>query len=250
MAGKRSDDPPESTGSMPAILQFDLQDFAFDMEGLPASACIFVCKPDTLLNLIGLEAAIASLTNAEKARSETYHFEIDRRAYIASHLLLRSTVAAVMAPLPQTARDGAHKMLRHPNARKKLWTSLSRRRGLVAVAISAEGTIGVDVEEIVTLRNPASVLEAFLDEPTLRAAMVRIETGDTRHFARCWTLIEAFTKASGEGLVAGMPKLRIENSGNGYRVGNALFAREAACALADDRHVIAAAWTERSPGAS
>jgi 4'-phosphopantetheinyl transferase len=227
-----------------AILQLDLQPFSFQITGLPAGVRIFLSKPDAFLAWLGRENALASLPANELARSEKYRVEADRHAYIASHVLLRFTVAAVLAGSHSNSpSDG---WSRSP---KKLWTSISRRRGLVAVATSSEGAIGVDVEEISTPRDAAGLLEGFLDQQTMEHVVDGLGVADPLLFARCWTLIEAFTKSSGEGLVSGMPKLCIQETQAGaYCLRGGDLDRRAVCVAADERHMVAVAWADRSRG--
>jgi phosphopantetheinyl transferase len=90
--------------------------------------------------------------------------------------------------------------------------SLSRRRGLVAVAVAGEAGIGIDVEETDMRDNAAEVLSPFLHPACLQDVAEWLEGGGPAALARLWTLIEACAKATERGLAAWTADLIIQRS--------------------------------------
>ena len=76
--------------------------------------------------------------------------------------------------------------------------SWSRSDGCLLLALSTDGPVGVDVETLRPVREPARVLEAVYP---MAIALGTLD--DPAHFFGAWTLLEAAVKATGRGLAAG-----------------------------------------------
>ncbi len=158
--------------------------------------------PSRLLGLLSPE----ELSTRAALRRDT-----DRDLYTAAHALARLAVAQVQRSTPNQddVVAAAHRrpyLPGHPD----LDLSLSHTDGLVAVAIARHARVGVDVESIHCrpLLIP-SVLsgrerEAIADAPELAGAA----------FSRYWTLKEAISKASGQGLQLPFGRLELSQLGS------------------------------------
>lgn len=156
---------------------------------------------------------------AEEERTRSQHFTRagDRLAYAAAHALLRSTLSQILgcsAPGLSIARDAMGKpFLPRPAARGISDFSLSHTDGLVALAISAEGTVGVDVEAMDRKNMPDRDFEAYglsAGEIALLSGLPAFEK--RRMFFALWTAREAVAKADGRGLSLPLASIRIECS--------------------------------------
>ncbi len=167
----------------------------------PACALYWGPVPD----ISDSEDLAAALSPAERAAATGFRLAADRAAYLFSHALLRYgldrppggpgrggdcfAVSAGGKPIDRTSPP---------------WHfSLSRRRGLAAVAISRDAPIGIDVEPLILDFDPMSVAREFFarqEWQSLAALPDRRRQADA--FDSLWTLKEAVVKATGQGLAA------------------------------------------------
>lgn len=147
----------------------------------------------------------ALLEPAEITRSERFHFDHDRRAYVAAHALGRVLLSSwwpAQAPAAWRFSLGDHGKpeVLVPAGAPRLRLNLSHTRGLVAAALTQDDPVGIDVEWLD--RAPASLDLArrfFAAAECARLEQMppeRLNDG----FLAFWTLKEAYVKAIGKGL--------------------------------------------------
>ena len=145
----------------------------------------------------------ACLAEAELAKADRFHFEVDRSTYLAAHWLLRNALTSVAGLPPQnwrfTVRPQGKPDVDAALGFGDLPFNLSHTRAFVACAISIGNDVGIDVEAL--SRNPdLDVADRFFSphEVAILRAMPPARQPET--FLRFWTLKEALIKATGEGL--------------------------------------------------
>lgn len=149
--------------------------------------------------------ALETLSEAERARASRFHFEADRRRFVASHAALRDILASYLGVEPSSLAfgEGPHgkPLLDAPEAGRSIRFSLSHSGGMALVAVSLGREVGVDVERV----RPREDLDGFAARyfsPHEREALARIPSDDRlRTFFETWTLKEAYLKACGDGLL-------------------------------------------------
>jgi len=150
-----------------------------------------------------LERWQAILDSQELARAQRFRFAVDRHAYVAAHALARSMLAEATATTPMAVRiveePGGKPRLAAALVRDCVQFSLSRSRSHVVCGLALTDELGVDVEST-DHADAITLAEHYFAPP--EAEMIRQAAPDRRGllFARLWTLKEAFTKATGEGL--------------------------------------------------
>jgi 4'-phosphopantetheinyl transferase len=152
-----------------------------------------------------VEAAVALLSDDERARFGRFVFARDRRDFAAAHALVRRALSAYAEVSPRAwtfewTAGGKPFLTPSQAGSPPLTFNLSHTRGLVACAVGREADLGIDVEQIdlsadrrdLARRFFAPVENALLDDTPagLRAARL----------TELWTLKEAFLKATGAGL--------------------------------------------------
>jgi len=155
----------------------DLRDPALNRAG--------VVRPDDL--------GAADLDRAAGKRPDT------RAGFLLSRWVVRVLLGQALGEPPGRLRvahrDGGGPWLpAHPDTH----VSWSRSDGCLLLALSADGPLGVDVEALRPVREPARVLEAVYP---MAIALGTLD--DPAHFFGAWTLLEAAVKATGRGLAAG-----------------------------------------------
>jgi 4'-phosphopantetheinyl transferase len=144
------------------------------------------------------------LDAAERERAGRFRFERDRNAYIAAHALVRGMLSGLVRRHPSewrfTANTHGKPDLVPDAAVPPLHFNISHTRGLVAVAMTIENDIGLDVETLEAGRLSMDMASRFF-VATEVDYLVRLpaERQQEALFA-FWTLKEAYIKAVGLGL--------------------------------------------------
>lgn len=152
------------------------------------------------------EELYVPLSPAERHRAQSFHFESDRRAYVAAHALLRHSLSAVMHSDPAGWRFAAGEFgkpyLADPPPECDVRFNLSHSRSQVAVALALGAEVGVDVEALDRAERLDSGIADTYFAADEAAALHAIgdETRRREQFLRLWTLKEACIKATGRGL--------------------------------------------------
>jgi len=144
------------------------------------------------------------LEQAERDRAQRFHFEHDKKSYIAAHAIVRSLLSARLDASPTewkfSISDLGKPEVILPKGVPRVRINLAHTRGMVVAALTTEHDIGVDVE---WLGRKSSFLDLSksvftLEEQSLLAAAPEGEKHEL--FLTLWTLKEAYIKAIGKGL--------------------------------------------------
>lgn len=158
---------------------------------------------------------LASLIeDTERERAARFYFERDRQAYIAAHALARTMLSAE-APRPPadwrfTANDhGRPEVIRDPGV-PPLRFNISHTHGLVAVGMTLEHDVGIDVEAIDPKRLNIDLAERFFAPAEVDLLRATSAEALTDHLFAIWTLKEACIKAMGRGLSVPLDAFALE----------------------------------------
>jgi 4'-phosphopantetheinyl transferase len=170
------------------------------------------CHPENIVTVRWLEieafgnnvwrALAQMLDQTELSRAERFHFEHDRQSYIAAHALTRAMLSshASIAPSAWRFAAGSHGKPEIEGAEVHLQFNLSHTRGLVAVAVTRQHDVGIDVEQIDPKRLGLDVADRFFAPvEALHLRSLPKEEQPEASYAY-WTLKEAYIKAIGLGL--------------------------------------------------
>lgn len=164
---------------------------------------VWTARPDRLG-----EAACGELERLldpeERVRMARLRHGADRSAFVAAHAMRRLALGLALSVDPKDLRfcTGAHgrPMLQDQDGGPPFF-SLTRSRSLVAFAISARGSVGIDVEPV----RPGA------DASLLAPFMVSVPPHGPLEFHLQWTALEAFWKARGLGLSAEHPRIGLRS---------------------------------------
>jgi 4'-phosphopantetheinyl transferase len=149
-----------------------------------------------------LSAPASMLTPDELAKAGRFRFDLHRTRYLVAHLALRS----LLATYPETSPRGASPECgpcggtgRAPGTPR---FSISRSHDLAVLAIGRAGGLGVDIEQV----RPGieSDLASCISPAARRLLEALPPSARTLAVFQAWTRLEAWAKASGEGLDAGL----------------------------------------------
>jgi 4'-phosphopantetheinyl transferase len=151
-----------------------------------------------------LEAYKALLSKDEHERMARFVFDRDRRAFLITRALVRTTLSRYCRVTPEHWRfianvHGRPEILERPAGVPDLRFNISHTDGLIACAVTIGREVGVDVENISrTLLHDVAGRHFAPDEVSDLRKLPDDE--QKRVFFDYWTLKEAYIKARGFGL--------------------------------------------------
>jgi 4'-phosphopantetheinyl transferase len=152
-----------------------------------------------------LGAYAALLDGGERERHARFHFERDRRQFLVTRALVRTTLSRYAPVAPRSWRfsvDAYGKpSIAGPAGVEWPSFNVSHTRGLVCVLVAREHAIvGVDVEMLRADRDLDDLAHRYF-AASEAAALLALPPGDRpERFFACWTLKESYIKARGLGL--------------------------------------------------
>jgi 4'-phosphopantetheinyl transferase len=161
----------------------------------------WLMDPAAMQDLTIRERATDVLTDDEVARARRFVVAADRESFVAAHALLRVRLAACTGVSPRDIRIdvddfGKPHLVGRVNG-MALNFNISRRREIVACALTWERRLGVDVE---ILRGaPLEIADHYFAAPEAAALAAAPAEEKQDVFFRVWTMKEAFMKAVGRG---------------------------------------------------
>jgi 4'-phosphopantetheinyl transferase len=167
---------------------------------------------------VALDELIASLDGAERERAARFHFEPDRRNYIASRGLLRRLVGTALDESASALifEYGPHgKPAIDRGARDRtLHFNLSHSTGWAMFALAWDRAVGIDLEcgsRLEREDNNLSGLAARILSPLELEIWDALPDAAQRHaaFLRAWTRKEAYAKATGQGLFDELHRIEV-----------------------------------------
>jgi 4'-phosphopantetheinyl transferase len=153
-----------------------------------------------IADLDGDPADASVLSEDECARAARFHFDRDRRRFVAGRSALRSLIASYL-DVPAADIAFSYGPQGKPFVSGSTLSFNVSHSGPAAVfAFGPCDELGVDVEILDHARYDDGVAERFFSprEVATLQALAKAERADA--FLRCWTRKEAFIKARGEGL--------------------------------------------------
>ena len=139
------------------------------------------------------------LNTEEIARADRFHFDRDRKRFIAARAQLRMILGRYLARDAQelTFLYGPRNK---PHVAETVGFNLSHSDDLAVVAVALERNTGVDIESIRTLKERDRIARRFFSARENATLLSFPDSDRTEAFFRCWTLKEAYVKATGDGL--------------------------------------------------
>jgi 4'-phosphopantetheinyl transferase len=168
---------------------------------------VHLWRVDLDRNMDGLPALEQTLAREERAKAGQFRFELHRNRYVVAHGALRTILARYLktTPCKPVFRCGSHG--RPELASGAVYFSMSHSHDLALCAISRARHLGVDVEHV---RPGVETDLAGCFSPRALRFLEPLPQPARRHaFFQGWTRMEAYSKASGEGLDSGLETFEI-----------------------------------------
>jgi 4'-phosphopantetheinyl transferase len=147
----------------------------------------------------------ALLTPEETERQRRFRFEKNQLEFLVTRALVRTTLSRYVAVPPTEWRFQPNAYgcprISHPVLPRALRFNLSNTDGLVAIIVSAERDVGVDVERLDRRGQTVEIADRFFSPSEVRELRsLPGEEAQRRRFFDYWTLKEAYIKAREMGL--------------------------------------------------
>lgn len=151
-----------------------------------------------------LERLHATLAPDERARAKRFHFERDRRHFIAARGSLREILSRYMGLSPDSLRFGYTSYGKpHLSAGCDgggLCFNVSHSGELALYAVSRQREVGVDIERFRTDIEHREIAAQFFSKQEIMALSALPARLQAEAFFLCWSRKEAYIKGIGEGL--------------------------------------------------
>ena len=146
----------------------------------------------------------------DRERAARFHFLEDRARFVLGRGLLRKCVGHYLQQPPETIElsytDRDRPVLAHDET---LQFSISHAHDLVAVALTADARIGIDLEYVKSTPDLPELAERILSAKDLQAFQALCGNEALAAFFRVWTRKEAYLKARGEGIAEALQQTSV-----------------------------------------
>ena len=165
---------------------------------------IHVWRADLDLPLIGFQKLYQTLSVDERVRAKRFHFEKDRKRFIARHGILRTILGCYLNVEPSRLQFSYGKngkpALADTFGKEAILFNMSDSEDLAIYGFTRDHEIGVDIEHIRDIPEMDQIAERFFSARENGVFRSLPENTKKEAFFNCWTRKEAFMKAIGEGL--------------------------------------------------
>lgn len=148
------------------------------------------------------------LSVSELMTLNAFRFEDDRLTYLVAHALLRATLARYTGTNPKNLQFQSNPFnkpfIAAPLDALGLHFNLSHTNGIVAIAFTKLGPVGIDAESTHQAKNVTEIAENILTPNEYVNLMQHHNADRLTRLMKYWTLKEAFVKATGVGLTYGL----------------------------------------------
>lgn len=154
----------------------------------------------------------ALLDASERERLARFKFDTDRQRFLLGHGLLREVLGQALNSDPHTIAFERGRYGKPFLPDTALHFNLSDTKDAVAVAVTAEEELGIDLETMTRRVDHRSVSQHYftVDEQ----AGIDAAPDEKRRFLELWTRKEAVLKASGVGIMDDLRSLRVDQPRN------------------------------------
>lgn len=176
-------------------------------------------------------AAVATLSDAERARAAQFATDALRHRWLHGHVAVRRILASVLGVAPGAIAYGAGasgKPFVASPAGTGLEFNYSDSADLALLAVTTAGPVGVDVEALRPVPEFEAITARFFSAEERTALLALPEAERRGAFHRVWARKEAYIKAVGDGLGHGLHRFAVTHERGDARFVHLDGSREAA----------------------
>lgn len=156
----------------------------------------------------------STLDDSERARAGRYHFERDRRRFVAARGMLRRLLSAYTnrpaSALRFTYGSAGKPELEQPGVgAPRVTFNLAHSGDWALVGVTAGAPIGVDIEVVRKVPEHEDILRRHFGAAEVQSLLRLHSASQAERFLVGWTLKEAYVKAVGDGLSSQLPRFDV-----------------------------------------
>ncbi|MCQ8105886.1 4'-phosphopantetheinyl transferase superfamily protein [Methylomonas sp. SURF-2] len=155
------------------------------------------------------------LSDEERGKAEKLINDEVRMRYISARAVVRRVLSGYLACKPEAVRFalGEHGKPYLPG--QGIYFNLSHSRDALLLAVSDLRHVGIDIEAVKPRKGMPEIARRCFSEKELAVWLELSPRERTAAFFRLWTIKEAFVKAVGRGLSAGLERCEVDMTGRG-----------------------------------
>jgi 4'-phosphopantetheinyl transferase len=174
----------------------------------PNEIKVWYARPEDFNDEVIQQKFRSWLSDTELASLKALRFEHHRLIYLVAHALLRAALSRCTDIKPcdwQFQTNLFNKpFIAPPLHSLGLHFNLSHTEGMVALALTQIGPLGIDVESTSRPQNASEIAQDVLTQNEYLDLTLQAQTDQHTRLLKYWTLKEAFVKATGLGLTSGL----------------------------------------------
>lgn len=160
-----------------------------------------------------VQQMVKILSSDEQQRAKRFYFDRDRQRFIIGRGLLRTILGRYLGLEPSRVQfcyePRGKPVLADVDNKDKLRFNLSHSQGLAVYAITCDGQIGIDLEQIRPFPNAEDIAKRFFSvRESTEISRLPPEQQQTAFF-KTWTCKEAYLKATGDGLAGSLDQVEV-----------------------------------------
>jgi 4'-phosphopantetheinyl transferase len=151
---------------------------------------------------VRIERLYSYLSEDERNRAMKLKFNVDRHQFVVSRAVLRELLSAYLGVPPQKITLGYNNLGKPEivDPPSKINFSVSHSHNLIVYGFASNLSIGVDVERVAPDFPAMDIAKSSFSEEEFNALTKIRQPALQCAFFSCWTLKEAYLKATGHGL--------------------------------------------------
>ena len=169
---------------------------------------VWYVTPQTFSDVATQHKLRSWLSESELTAHKAFRFEHDQQTYLVAHAFLRATLACYTGVNPANLQFQTNPFnkpyIAAPLEALGLHFNLSHTAGIVALALTKLGPVGIDAESTPPAKNVSDIAIDILTSSEYANLMQHNSADRLSRLMKYWTLKEAFVKATGIGLTYGL----------------------------------------------
>jgi 4'-phosphopantetheinyl transferase len=146
----------------------------------------------------------------DRERAARFHFAEDRARYVLGRALVRNILGRYWSQTPETIElASTERGQLYFSDDEAMRFSITHAHNLVAVALTANARVGIDIEYMERKLNLEGLGERILSAEDFRVFQVLPDRVMVPTFFRIWTRKEAYLKGTGEGITDALKEITV-----------------------------------------
>ena len=174
----------------------------------PGEIDVWYASPDHFKDPAVLASFASWLSPAERLTHKGFRSALHQHTYLVAHALMRGSLCHASGIAPENwqfrTNEFGKLFVQSPVTHRELQFNLTHTTGLVAVSVCAGNAIGIDTEPCVQRHLGTEIISDILTEQEYLDYLEHPDEKKQHRLLSYWTLKEAFVKATGFGLSAGI----------------------------------------------